>query len=302
MQEKEYYIKAGKIASQVREWVKNTNWVGRTVYEICEETEEMIIKNGAKCAFPVNTSINEVAAHYTAEPNDKITIKDDDLVKIDLGAQIDGYIADTAVTVNYNPRYDNLVQAAVDALNAAMNIIKSGVKSSNIGRTIENSIKQNNCKAIVNLSGHSLAQYTIHAGRSIPNIWSIGSFHLSESTAYACEPFVTTKDGSGFVREGKIRNIYALKNRKKTKDEKADELLDFIWKEFNMLPFALRWIIKRYQSNENEARRLLEILVKKKKVHAYPVLVESKGERVAQAEHTFIPTENGVTITTATDQ
>jgi methionyl aminopeptidase len=93
------YIKAGKIAAEVREIARERDWVGKTVYEICEEVENQIKKRGAKCAFPVNVSINEIAAHYTAEPNDPITITDSDLVKIDLGAQINGYIADTAVTV-----------------------------------------------------------------------------------------------------------------------------------------------------------------------------------------------------------
>jgi methionyl aminopeptidase len=293
----EDYIKAGKIASEVREMVRKKNWIGKTVYEICEEVEGEIIKRGAKCAFPVNTSINEVAAHYTAEPNDTLTISDSDLVKIDLGAQINGYIADTAVTVNYDPLYDGLVQAAEDALGNAMAMIKVGVKASDVGRTIEKTIKQLGYKPIANLSGHSLAQYTIHAGKSIPNIWSIGTFRLSDSDAYACEPFVTTDKGLGFVREGKTKNIFAMVSRKKTKDEEADKLLDFIWNNFNMLPFALRWITKEYE--EKKARELLNILIKKKAVHAYPVLIEANEQRVAQAEHTFIPTEDGVTITTS---
>jgi len=292
----EDYIKAGKIASEVREMARAKNWVGKTVYEICEEIEGEIRKRGAKCAFPVNTSINEVAAHYTAEPNDELTIRENDLVKIDLGAQINGFIADTAVTVNYDPQYDNLVFAAEKALSNAMSMIKVGVKASNIGRTIEKTIKQLGFKPIANLSGHSLDQYTIHAGKSIPNIWSIGSFSLSDSSAYACEPFVTTKEGLGFVREGKVKNIYAMVTRKKIKNEEADKLLDFIWNNFNMLPFALRWITKEYE--ENKARELLDILIKKKAVHAYPILVEANEQRVAQAEHTFIPIENGVTIMT----
>ncbi len=292
----EDYIKAGKIASEVREIARKKNWIGKTVYEICEEIEGEIRKRGAKCAFPVNTSINEVAAHYTAEPNDSLTISDSDLVKIDLGAQINGFIADTAVTVNYDPLYDGLVQAAEDALGNAMAMIKVGVKASDIGRTIEKTIKQLGYKPIANLSGHSLAQYTIHAGKTIPNIWSIGTFRLSDSDAYACEPFVTTDEGLGFVREGKTKNIYAMVSRKKTKNEEADKLLDFIWNSFNMLPFALRWITKEYE--EKQARELLDILIKKKAVHAYPVLIEANQQRVAQAEHTFIPTENGVTITT----
>ncbi len=290
------YIKAGKIASEVRENARKKNWVGKTVYEICEEVENEIIKRGAKCAFPVNTSLNDIAAHYTAEPNDEITITDSDLVKIDLGAQINGYIADTAVTVSYNSEYDALVQAAEDALSNAMSMVKIGVKASDVGRTIEKTVKQMGFKPIANLSGHSLDQYTIHAGKSIPNIWSFGSFSLSGTVAYACEPFVTFDDGLGFVREGKVKNIFALVSRKKTKNSEADEMLDFIWENFNMLPFALRWLVKKW--DEKKARELLEVLTKKKAVKAYPILVEGKSKPVAQAEHTFIPTDNGATITT----
>ena len=290
------YIKAGKIAGEVRENVRKTNWIGKTVFEICEYVEGEIKTRGAKCAFPVNTSINEVAAHYTAEPNDDLTIKDDDLVKIDLGAQINGYIADTAVTACYNPEFDNLVQAAEQSLDNAMSMIKVGIKSSDVGRMIEKTIKQMGFLPIANLSGHSLDQYTIHAGKSVPNIWSIGSFTFNENQAFACEPFVTTGEGLGFVHEGKIKNIFALSSRKKTKNKEADKMLDYIWQNFNLLPFALRWLTNEWE--EKEARTLLEILVKKKAVHAYPVLVEGNGQRVTQAEHTFIPNESGVTITT----
>ena len=290
------YIKAGKIAGEVRENTRKKNWIGKTVYEICEEVENEIKKRGAKCAFPVNTSLNEVAAHYTAEPNDQLTISEDDLVKIDLGAQINGHIADTAVTVCYNPEFDHLTQVAQTALNNAMSMIKVGVKSSDVGRTIEKTIKQSGCLPIANLSGHSLEQYTIHAGKSVPNIWSIGSFSFGENQAFACEPFVTTGDGLGFVHEGKTKNIFALASRKKTKDKEADRMLDYIWQNFNLLPFALRWLLPEWE--ENDARKLLGILTKKKAVHAYPVLVEGNGKRVTQAEHTFIPNENGVTITT----
>lgn len=290
------YNQAGKIAAEVREMVRVKNYVGRSVYEICEEVENEIIRRGAKCAFPVNVSINEIAAHYTAEPNDPIIITDSDLVKIDLGAQINGYIADTAVTICQDSQFDGLIKAAEDALNNAMSIIKVGVKASDIGRIIEKTIKQSGFKPIANLSGHSLDQYTIHAGKSIPNIWSIGGFSLSENMAYACEPFVTTEKGGGFVRNGKIKNIFAINSRKKTKNNEADKLLDYIWEKFNMLPFALRWITKDWE--EKKARDLLEQLINKKAVQAYPVLIEINEQRVSQAEHTFIPNENGVIVTT----
>ena len=292
----EDYLKAGKIAGEVRENVRKKNWVGSTLAEICEYVESEIIKRGAKCAFPVNTSLNEVAAHYTAEPNDPKTVSDTDLVKIDLGAQINGYIADTAVTVNYDTQYDSLVQAAENALQSAMSMIKVGVKSKDVGRKIQNTIMDMGFKPIANLSGHSLDQYTIHAGKTVPNMWTIGSFSFSENEAFACEPFVTTKNALGFVRNGKIKNIYALVSRKKTKDDEADKLLEYIWNNFNMLPFALRWIVKEWE--EKEARKMLDFLIKKKVVKAYAILVEANGKTVAQAEHTFIPTQTGVTVTT----
>ena len=292
----EDYLKAGSIAGEVRENVRKTDWIGSTLAEICDYVESEIIKRGAKCAFPVNTSLNEIAAHYTAEPNDPKTVSHTDLVKIDLGAQINGYIADTAVTVNYDPQYDQMVQTAEDALQNAMSMIKSGVKSKDVGRTIQKTIQDMGFKPIANLSGHSLDQYTIHAGKTVPNMWTIGSFSFSENEAFACEPFVTTKNALGFVRNGKTKNIFGLVSRKKTKDEEADRMTDYIWNNFNMLPFALRWLLKEWE--EKEARRLLEILVKKKVVHAYAILVEANGKTVAQAEHTFIPTQNGVTITT----
>ena len=290
------YINAGKIAAEVRDNARKKYHVGSTLSEICESIEKEIVQKGGKCAFPVNTSLNEIAAHYTAEPNDSKTVKDTDLLKIDLGVQINGYIADTAVTVCYEPKYDYLVRAAEAALREAISIIRVGTKSSDVGKIIENTVKQMGGTPIANLSGHSLEQYTIHAGKSVPNIWSIGSFSFQSTEAYACEPFVTTPEGMGFVREGKIKNIFSLVTRKRTKDNDANKLMDFIWEKFNMLPFALRWLIP--ECDEKTARKLLDILIQNKIVRSYPILVEANSQRVAQAEHTFIPQKNGATVTT----
>ena len=103
------YIRAGRIAAQVRENARKKNHVGRTLFEICDSIESEINERGGQPAFPVNISLNEIAAHYTAEPDDQIVIKDTDVVKIDLGVHIDGYVADTAVTVSYDSKYDQLI-------------------------------------------------------------------------------------------------------------------------------------------------------------------------------------------------
>jgi methionyl aminopeptidase len=293
----ENYIKAGKIASEVREYARTQDHTGRTLSEICNDVENEILKRGGEPAFPVNVSLNDIAAHYTAEPNDPTIVKNSDVLKIDVGVHIDGYIADTAVTVSFDSKYQDLIGIAERALDEAIGIARSNTRVSDIGRIIEKTITKYGCKPIQNLSGHSLERYTIHAGKSIPNIWTIGhSFNLSVDNVYAIEPFVTTKDGQGIVYEGKIKNIFGIASRKRTKDQKADEFLEYLWNKFKTLPFALRWMINDYE--EKEALSLLQTLLKKKNVHAYPILVEGSNRIVAQAEHTIIPQESStITIT-----
>jgi methionyl aminopeptidase len=287
----ENYVNAGKIASMVRENTRKKNHIGRTLFEICESIENEIISLGGSPAFPVNVSLNEIAAHYTAEPNDQIKVKDTDVLKIDIGVHIDGYIADTAVTVSYNPKYEHLVNIAELTLSEAIKVAKFNTKSSEIGKTIENTIINNGLKPIQNLSGHSLDQYIVHAGKSIPNIKTLGSsFSLVNNQSYAIEPFVTTKDGLGIVYEGKIKNIFSLISRKPTKDKDSDNFIISLWNRFKTLPFALRWLVKDY--DELALRKTIEHLIKRKNIRSYPILVEGNNKIVSQAEHTIFIKDN----------
>jgi methionyl aminopeptidase len=282
----ENYILAGKIASTVRENARKKNHIDRTLFEICESIENEITLLGGRPAFPVNVSLNEIAAHYTAEPQDTIQVKDTDVLKIDLGVHIDGYIADTAVTVSYNSKYDQLVNIAELTLYEAIKIAKVNTRSSELGKTIENNIIQNGLKPIQNLSGHSLDRYTIHAGKSIPNIKTLGSsFSLINNQAYAIEPFVTTRDGLGIVYEGKIKNIFSLISRKPTKNKDLDIFISYLWDRYKTLPFAIRWLVKDY--DESVIRDMMGYLIKKKNIRSYPILVEGNNRVVSQAEHTF---------------
>lgn len=291
------YQKAGQIASEVRETARSTNHIGKTLLDICYSLENRIKVLGGLPAFPVNVSLNDVAAHYTAEPFDETEVKDGDVLKIDIGVQIDGYIADTAVTVCYNSKYDPLVRASEAALAEAVRYATANARVSEIGKVIENTIVKFGFKPIQNLSGHSLDQYTIHAGKSIPNIRTIGSsFGLLENQAYAIEPFVTTKNGHGVVFEGKTKNIFAIRSRKPSKDKKADSFLETIWNTYRSLPFAARWLMDRYEATE--VLNSIDVLIAKKNIHAYPILVETQGQIVTQSEHTIVPKIDHVDIIT----
>ena len=293
----ECYAKAGSIASEVRANVRKMDLAGMNLYDICVRIEKEILLRGGAPAFPVNVSLNEVAAHYTAEPNDLTVVNNTDIVKIDIGVHVDGFIADTAVTVTQNSNYQEMINVAELALNEAIKLSKPNAKSGDIGDIIEKTISKNGFKPIQNLSGHSLEQYTIHAGKSIPNIKTIGSsFTFTINEAYAIEPFLTTIDGQGVVYEGKVRNIFSVISRKPTKDSKSNEFLENIWRQFKTLPFTTRWLIHDY--NEITTRKMLETLLNRKNLRAYPILVEGHYKAVAQAEHTIIINKNETEIMT----
>ena len=289
---KEEYLKAGRIAYEVRESLKKEKLLGKKIIDVCNMIEERIRIKGGQPAFPCNLCINDIAAHYTPNPKDNTVIKEGDVVKIDFGVQINGFIADTAITFSFNPKYELLLLATEKALMEAIKIVKDQVKIGDIGKVIQSIASMYNYKPISNLTGHSIEQYNIHAGKSIPNIWIPSNQTLKKGEVYAIEPFLT--DGAGLVKDEKLGNIYALISRRRLKEKELNEFLEFLWERFKTLPFTPRWIDGNY---EDINFKIME-LVKRKVLRAYPILREVRGGIVAQAEHTLVPTEEGCIILT----
>lgn len=290
-------IKAGKIASETREIVKKHNLINLNILEICDFVENEIKHLGGELAFPCNVSLNEVAAHYTAglDDNEKLII-DGDLVTIDLGVHVNGYIADTATTISYNSDYDELNQAAEESLKSAIKAVKTDVSVGEIGRSISDTAELYGFKPITNLTGHSIGQYIIHDGLSIPNIWIPGTPRLKVGAIYAIEPFLTLQDGDGTVIDGGKPRIFTLISRKKTGNKQVDSLIDKIWNDRRNLPFTPRWYLSLFE--KDELKQVINDLVKKKIIKGYNVLVEKKGKYVSQFEHTITPTDTGVIMIT----
>jgi len=290
------YFVAGRIASTVcNEMVKKVS-KGDKVLDICTKVEDIIKRLGGEPAFPCNVCINNVAAHYTAEIDDESVIQDGDVVKIDVGVHVNGYIADTAFTISFNQDYDELVIATKEVLNEAISIVSGGVRVGDIGHVIEKGASRRGFRPISNLSGHLLKQYCIHGGISIPNIWMANTPSLKAYEVYAIEPFLTTLDGAGIVRDDKRKMIYALIGRKRTGDKKQDLLAEEIWGRFKTLPFTARWLTDIIDKNETD--KMLKKLVKCRVLREYPVLLEASERYVAQFEKTVVPTESGSIVTT----
>ena len=289
------YLHAGEVAAEVRESVRDVVDEGAKLIDICEWVEERIRKLGAEPAFPCNISVNEVAAHYTSPPGDERVIPPGALVKVDIGAHVDGYIADTATTICLDPTKERLVRAAEAALEAALRTAGPRVRISKVSSAIEKAIKVHGCRPISNLTGHSLARYTIHAGVSIPNVAHHGLRRLQPGQAYAIEPFVTEPWAAGFVVEGPETNIFRLANMK-AKSKLARELLELIHQHFKTLPFCERWLWRLASRKQYEGawRELLATGA----VMGYPVFIERSNCPVAQAEHTIVVLGDKCLITT----
>jgi methionyl aminopeptidase len=282
----EKYRRAGTILSEVRTQAVKKVIVGESLLTVAEFIENMIRDKGGEPAFPVNISRNDEAAHSTPSFNDK-AIFGKDMVKLDIGVHIDGYIADTAVTVDLsgNPK---LVEAAEAALDNAIKFIHAGVNTSDIGGVIDDAISSFGFKPIINLTGHGLLQYIQHAPPAIPNKRMPHSVVLEEGDIIAIEPFAT--DGAGKIHNAGNAEIYHLISERPVRHPSARALLQEIGK-YKTLPFAKRWLGERVDF------ALLQ-LVKAGVIEPYLILKEIQGGLISQAEHTIIVTGDGCEVIT----
>jgi methionyl aminopeptidase len=286
-------VKAGKTVKEVRDSIHSFICKGESFLNICERVEEEIEKRGCKPAFPCNIGVNEIAAHYTASHNDNRTVPSNSVIKIDLGAHVNGYIADTATTVVRNSEYESMFVAAEEALDRAVKRISLGTKINDISRVIERTIESYGYKPISNLCGHKTTKYIVHSSPSIPNKSSLFSHgKLEPNNVYAVEPFVTTKDAAGIVVDGPPGNIYHLSKLKRPKNKKTRNLLASLHNKYRTLPFTTRWFFK--ESNTNDTKENFKILEREKRIESYPVFFEKTSKPVVQAEHSLLLTEKDV--------
>lgn len=280
-------LRAGKIAQELRRYAKSIAVKDKSLYEIAVLIDDKIEELGAKPAFPVNLSMNEIAAHYTPSYGDNFVASG--LLKIDIGISVDGYIADTAFTVDLEGSDENkkLIEAAEAAVSASVSNFGIGKKLTDIGAKISSEIEKHGFTSIANLSGHSIERFVVHAGWTVPN-YDSGQTDVLEEGLYATEPFAT--NGHGRVRDGGNSGIFRIDSDASVRDRFARDVLTWIADEYKTLPFASRWVYKKFGARGMLALRQLE---QAGVLYQYPQLIEVSGGKVAQAEHTVLLLENG---------
>ena len=283
---------AGKITAQVRDYGATLIKKDASMVEVLDKVEEKIRELGGKPAFPAQISCNHIAAHYCPEENDEFRFNDE-LASLDVGVHVDGYIGDTAVTVDLSGKYEDLVKASIEALDNALKILKVGTTLGELGKEIQGAIQKYNFAPVRNLSGHGLGKFEIHTKPSFPNFASDDNTKVEKGMLFAIEPFAST--GAGIVQDSGTATVFELKAKKPVRNPITRQVLKEI-ETYDNLPFCTRWLTRKLGAKAKLGLRELEQL---DMLALHPPLADKNKGIVSQAEHTVLIDDDGnVTITT----
>ena len=184
-----------ELAAQVRP--------GVTTGRLDDLAAQIFSRNGARSApilvydFPgsICISVNEEIVHGVPGPRE---ICEGDLVKLDLTAEKNGFMADAAVTVLVPPASDDarrLAGCAERAFGKAVKVARAGRKISDIGRAVESEVHRSGFSVIRGLCGHGIGR-TIHEAPSVPNFFDpFDSGRLTEGLVITIEPLIAVGRG-----------------------------------------------------------------------------------------------------------
>lgn len=273
----EVFPKLKEIAEKIWKYVDEIK--KENALELVEKIENKIFELNAKPAFPVNIGINNIAAHYTPENEEKI--KEKDTLKIDFGIHIDGFIFDSAKTYGNN----EIVKAAKEAFEECLKEVREGTKVKIFGDICEDVAKKYGLKPVRNLGGHGLGYYLIHTEPTILNGKNNSKEVLIKGMPIALEVFIT--NGQGKVEDSYPSTIFEIVNPQKIGMLRIyREILEYAYKNFYTLPFCKRWLYKKFLKNSVD----FAILQARKVgiIKEYPVLKEVENSIVAQFETTLV--------------
>jgi methionyl aminopeptidase len=315
-----YSIKAAvihkKIGNEIREIIKpemNLHDIAFMIEEKIQKETNFDIFNPLEkgIAFPIGLSLNNCAAHYTPNYNEKpIFLQNSDILKIDYGVHIKGNIIDSAFTMHFDTKYDEFIHISKNLTNYAVSQCGIDVILGELGEKIEEYIHSKEIeidgkiyplKIMNDLSGHSIKPYKIHAGKAVPNIKIHYPLRMQEFEYYAIEPFITTGLGDSILKEPVSHYMINsnVKYYQTNLSNSEKDCYDVILKNYYTLPFCQKWLSQIIQTHE--INTLLKSLCKKNIINSYPPIYDIKNSIVSQFEHTIFIKENGIIHLTKND-
>lgn len=306
----ECFRRAAEVHRKARKWAKDHAKPGIKLIDFVRQIEnrslDMLGGGHTGLAFPCGVSINECAAHYTPLEGDERVLKQGDVMKVDFGTHVNGYLIDSAFTIHFDDKFDPLANASHEATNNAIKAAGVDARLDEIGELVEETIKSYEveidgkvykCKPVRNLSGHQVGRYHVHAGKSVPLCRGSEPEKMLEGEMYAIETFAST--GNGYVNDSGECSHWMLSETgahvmpSSIRQASAKKLLSQIQSQCGTLAFSQRWFSDKGFENVDSPMRLL---LQKGIVDDYPPLSDVHNSYVSQFEHTIAIKASGVEV------
>jgi len=287
---------------------------GASVRDVCIHGDKLITEGTSKCftkdkkmkrgiAFPTCVSINNCINHFSPLLSDQdATIKEGDVVKIDMGAHVDGFISVVGHTLVAGATKENKVTgrkadavlAAYYSSQAALRLVRPGNENFTVTDTINKVASEYKCKPIEGMLSFQLQQNRIDGEKTIilnPNDAQrkeVEKVTFEQHEVYAVDVLVST--GEGHAKEHDVRVTIFRKTDEtySLKMKASKEFLSLVNKNHKEMPFNLR-----HFEDEKKARLGVLECVNHKLIDPYPVLWERPKEIVAQFKYTVLLLPSG---------
>ncbi|ALC43164.1 CG10576 [Drosophila busckii] len=313
------YKLAGEIVNKTLKSLIGLCVADASVREICSQGDSLLTEETSKVykkekdlkkgiAFPTCLSVNNCVCHFSPSKNDAdYTLKAGDLVKIDLGAHIDGFIAVAAHTVvvgagadqKITGRQADVILAAYWAVQAALRLLKPGASNYNITDAVQQISESYKCKPIEGMLSHELKQFKIDGEKTIIQNPSEAQRKEHEKCTfdkhevYAIDVIVSTGEGVGREKDTKVSIFKKSDENYMLKLKASRALLAEVKTKYGNMPFNIRSF-----EEETKARMGVVECVSHKMIEPFQVLYEKPTEIVAQFKHTVLLMPNGVNLVT----
>jgi len=308
------YKLSAEIVNKVLKELVDSCKVSTSVRDICIKGDERILEECSKTykkkkdllkgiAFPTCISVNNTICHFSPLKSDPdVIMADGDMVKIDLGCHLDGFIAVVAHTLVIGASADNPVtgrkadalMAAHLASEAALRLVKPGHETYEVTDTVSKIADSFECKPVQGMLSHQLEQHRIDGEKTVIQNPSEAQkkehdkYDFEVHEVYAMDVLISTGDGQGKEKDAKVTVYKKTDETYMLKMKSSREFFSKVSKSVGNMPFNLRNL-----DDERKARMGVTECVTHRLVEPFQVLTEKEGESVAQFKFTVLLMPNG---------
>ncbi|XP_011019082.1 PREDICTED: proliferation-associated protein 2G4-like [Populus euphratica] len=304
------YKSAAEIVNKALQLVISECKPKAKIVDICEKGDSFIreqsgnmYKNVKKkiergVAFPTCVSVNNTICHFSPLASDETVLEEGDIVKIDLGCHIDGFIAVVGHThaLQSGPvtgRAADVIAAANTAAEVALRLVRPGKKNKDVTEAIQKVAAAYDCKIVEGVLSHQLKQFVIDGNKVILSVSNpdtrVDDAEFEENEVYAVDIVTSTGEGKPKLLDEKNTTIYkrAVDKNYHLKMKSSRFIFSEINQKFPIMPFTARAL------EEKRARLGLVECVNHDLLQPYPVLHEKPGDYVAHIKFTLLLMPNG---------